>query len=842
MLLVKIALKNLRGNLSFTLFFILNLSIGLIGYTMLDGFKSSFKSSVEGSSKEMATADLKISARKVFAPGEITAVNDNLAPYIKDKSQVTIMYSMAAYKASSRLVELKAVEPNYPMYGKMTFNEDLKYSIQDGYYAYVYTELLEQLGAKLGDSLAIGSKSFEIVGTIDEDAGTAWAGASVAPRVYISRTNIENLDLIQKGSSVWTHLLYKLKNDQISDEAKKIAKETLPGKGVNVQTHLEAGQQSGRLIGYLNDYLGLVSLAAFFLAAIGAAFLYRSYLNSKLADTATLITLGISPLGAFAASIMEILMLSLSSALLSTFFSAGLLPVLTTLVGDFLPVSVDVSIGLKSIAASFLLATLGSLTVCLPLISSSRHIKPAILFQEARHETITLSLKDRIYFFTRYPSFLAHRMLAGKFFYCWFCFFALFLLGSVLLYIAGLIALRLLGKIASNFSFSVKSAFLYMSRQKFASITCFLALALGTMLTSLIPSLRASLYSELESPDGKTIPSLFLFDIQSEQEKGLKDLLEERGTPSSLLSPMIRAQLLKVNGKEFKKREKTSEYETREEERDRAFTNRTMNLTYRDKADSSETIVEGEFWDSPWDPSSGKLPEISIEQRFAGRLDLKMNDILEFEVLGVPVKGQITSVRKIRWTTFQPNFFLQFQPGVLEYAPKTFVGAINKIEEPKRKAELQASIVSKYPNISLIDVSRLVKRITEIIDKMSWALTFMAILCLLAGFIVLYSICRQQVNARIWDITMYKILGASFPMIKKSIVTEFLTIAFLASLFGTAISLAASFILSKFVFEGVYVFDPTIPALMIVSVTVLGIIVASRTASNVLKGKSASFL
>ena len=178
----------------------------------------------------------------------------------------------------------------------------------------------------------------------------------------------------------------------------------------------------------------------------------------------------------------------------------------------------------------------------------------------------------------------------------------------------------------------------------------------------------------------------------------------------------------------------------------------------------------------------------------------------------------------------------------MEYAPKTFVGAINKIEEPKRKAELQASIVSKYPNISLIDVSRLVKRITEIIDKMSWALTFMAILCLLAGFIVLYSICRQQVNARIWDITMYKILGASFPMIKKSIVTEFLAIAFLASLFGTAISLAASFILSKFVFEGVYVFDPTIPALMIVSVTVLGIIVASRTASNVLKGKSASFL
>jgi putative ABC transport system permease protein len=267
-----------------------------------------------------------------------------------------------------------------------------------------------------------------------------------------------------------------------------------------------------------------------------------------------------------------------------------------------------------------------------------------------------------------------------------------------------------------------------------------------------------------------------------------------------------------------------------------------MNLTFRDSPDTSETIVKGKFWTTPWKQGSDTLPEISIEERFAQRLGLGLGDELEFSVLGVPVKGRITSVRKIRWTTFQPNFFIQFQPGVLEYAPKTYVGAINKIDDLKLKGKIQSAIVEKFPNISIIDVSRLVKKITEIIDKMSWALSFMAILCLFAGLIVLFSICRQQVSARIWDISMLKVLGATFKDIRSSIAKEFFVISFLASTLGSSISVIASLILSKFVFEGVFAYNLMIPVALTASVTTLAVLVALQTSKKVLKVKPVRLL
>lgn len=843
MLLTKIAFKNLKGNASFTFFFILNMSVGLAGYTMLDGFKRSLGESIESASKEMTTADLQISGRLTFSDEQISKVKKALDVYTAEHSHVTALFSMAAHEKQSRLVEVKAVERNFPMYGQLVLKEQpLQKTIHDGQFAYIYPELFQQLGVKLGDHISIGSSKFEILGTVEKDAGASWAAASVAPRVYVSRSFLQKTDLIQKGSSIWNYLLYRVKDDSMIELAKEAARKVLPEKGIRVQGHLDVGQQSGRLIRYLNDYLGLVTLAAFFLAAIGAAFLYRNYLNSKLASTATLMSLGLNPVQAFWVSILEILMLSIASVLASLSFAFILLPLLPDLLGDFLPMVLNARIGLQSILSSFILATVGSLTVCLPLIRASWSHKASTLFQEARQDSVKVNLTDWIFFlpgillFWLISCWQSKSMLVGT------LFFILFSLGGGLLYALGRIILNYFGQLSGRFNYPLKSAFLYMNRQKFSSITCFLSLALGAMLTSLIPSLRESIYSELERPDGNSLPSFFLFDIQDEQAEGVRKNLKANNATSSLLSPLVRAELKKVNGKVFEAKKKSEGFETREQERTRAFTNRTMNLTYRAKPIESETIIEGKFWTEGWSPQSKQLPQISIEKRFADRLSLEMGDVLDFEVLGVPVSGKITSVRKIKWTTFQPNFFVQFQPGVFENAPKTFVGAVNKIEDPDQKVQIQAKIVKEFPNVSIIDVSRIVQRLMEIIDKMSWALTFMALMCLLTGCIVLYSICRHQINTRIWDISMMKVLGADFNDIKKGIVAEFFLISFFAAMMGTSMSLLVSLFLSKVVFEGVFVMNILIPISITIGVTFIGVFVSHNTARRILKLKPLQYL
>lgn len=843
MLLFNIALKNLRGNLSFTLFFILNLSIGLAGYTLLDGFKTSFQESIESSSKEMATADINVSGRRVISNDKKQELYTALDPFSADKTHVTVMYSMASYNGKSRLVEIKAVEKNYPMYGTMTLKGQLKpETIHTGANTYLYPELIDQLGINIGDSVKLGAKSFKVIGTIDQDAGVAWAGAAVAPRVYIDRSQIDQTALIKKGSSVWTNFLFKLKDDSMSKEAIKVAESIMTDKGINVRGHLDSGERSGRLIKYLNDYLGLVTLAAFFLAAIGAAFLFRSYMNSKLGNTATLISLGLSPLSAFWVSIVEIIILSLCAAIFSSLLSAGLLPILPKILNEFFPISISLSIGMKSVIASFALALFGSLAVCIPIIFATRSIKPAILFQEARHYSLKMKLSDRLLYIPGLIIFLgisiwqANSIIVGS------LFFSLFIFGAILLYVLASALLSFLEKLSERSSFSSKHAILYMSRQKFASIACFLAIALGTLLTSLIPSLRESINNEVMGGYGDEKPSLFMFDIQDEQASGLQEKFQSLKVENGLISPMVRADLVTINGEKFEKKEKEEGFETREEERSRRFSNRTMNLTYRDTLDSSETITDGSYWEKPWNEDSGELPQISVETRFADRLEIKLNDVLEFDILGVSVKGVVTSIRKIKWTSFQPNFFIQFQPGVLTYAPKTFLATIKGDISAVDKSKIQTEIVSSFPNISIIDVTRLITRIADIVTKMSWALSFMAILCLLAGFIVLYSICRQQINSRFWDITMFKVLGTDFKVIQNIFVKEFFFISLSASTLGSIVSMAVSFVLSKYIFDGVYVLNLLIPIFIVLCVTGVSTAVAYQASRSVLKIRSNEFL
>ncbi len=106
-----------------------------------------------------------------------------------------------------------------------------------------------------------------------------------------------------------------------------------------------------------------------------------------------------------------------------------------------------------------------------------------------------------------------------------------------------------------------------------------------------------------------------------------------------------------------------------------------------------------------WDFSSPELPGISIEESFAERMDLKIGDTLSFDVQSVPVTGRVMNTRKVDWNSFQPNFFVSFQPGVLDPAPKTFVAAISEVADADR-LPVQNSIVVALPNISINHTSR----------------------------------------------------------------------------------------------------------------------------------------
>ena len=222
-------------------------------------------------------------------------------------------------------------------------------------------------------------------------------------------------------------------------------------------------------------------------------------------------------------------------------------------------------------------------------------------------------------------------------------------------------------------------------------------------------------------------------------------------------------------------------------------------------------------------------------------MGLGIGDTMSFDVQSVPVEGRIINTRSVIWNSFQPNFFVSFQPGVLDPAPKTFVAAISGVQETDRIA-LQNSIVNTLPNISVINVQQIVARILDITDQISWAIRVMAYLSIFAGLVVLFSIARYEVKSRFWEINLLKILGANFSDVKQIVEIEFGILGFFAALSGVSLSLAMSYGISWFIFDGLWSFSPGITAFTIVAICALSILTALIATLSVLRQKPLELL
>jgi putative ABC transport system permease protein len=267
-------------------------------------------------------------------------------------------------------------------------------------------------------------------------------------------------------------------------------------------------------------------------------------------------------------------------------------------------------------------------------------------------------------------------------------------------------------------------------------------------------------------------------------------------------SPLVRARLAKVNGEEFKRKAET-EFETREEERSRRFNNRGINLTYANQLNRSEKLVEGKF---PAEVSTpGVEASVSLEDRYAKRMGLKMGDKIEFDILGVPVLTEITSLRKVKWTSFLPNFFVLFSGEALVNAPKTYLMAVKSPHVPR--ALLQSLIVKQFPNVSCIDVVQATHKITQIFSQMAVALKVMAVFCLLVGLLVLYAIASDMINRRQAQIALMKMMGLSPAKIFILTMHEFFMLCYSSIFLGISVSYFVVIVLLNVFFDGGLIFD-----------------------------------
>ncbi len=807
---------------------VLTLALGVAGLFLIGKLKAGFLLSLHRQERELLSSDFALTARRPLAEGEIQALLDATVDTRNSHYRVVDMSSMlyVPAKETSRLVEVRVVEPGFPFYGRLE-GQAGPIALTDEHPLFrqdcmlVSQELQRLLDLSPHDELKLGEARLRICGVVVKDPTQGLRGFSLAPRAYLARSRLEATGLLGFGS-IATHAFHVRFKDGAppASELKARLAKLLPDPVLRLRTPRDESEQTARSGQLLGDYLQLVSLVALLLAVVGCFYLFRSLLHRRLKDMAVLRALGTGGARLRALFLFPLAVDFFAATGLALLLSQAARPLTAKLLGglfgaEFPMVAFPAEL-LFQLPLLFLLVMVG----LAPALEEALRVPVRVLLQDQeqvpaipwRSHLAFLLLELGLLFLlaggvTRSPrtaGIFVGGLVAVVFFLAMGAWAGRWLLARGL---SSLNRLNRPGGLLAGLTLR------RVVRRPVPTFLTLLALGLGGTLLSFLSHLEMSLGREFTVAQGSK-PSLFLFDIQDEQVDPLKAFLAQQSAPVLAFTPMVRGKLVELGGRPYRREDPAQDpgLRSREEEDNARFRQRMMNLTWESVPNPSTSLVEGVSLGQATVPD-GEFP-VSLEERFAGRVGAKLGDQLVFEVLGVPVTGRVVNLRSVKWTSFLPNFFITFAPGALEDAPKSWLAAVGPLS-PQHSAQLQNGLAQRFANISAIDVAQLVGRIQELFQRMRQALSFMAVFAFGVGVVVVGAIAQDQLLRRKSEVMLEKVLGIPPWQVFAMVWGEYVVLALIALSWGGLGGALLAAILTVQVFQGAPVWDGAFIALLV---------------------------
>ncbi|MEE8477901.1 MAG: FtsX-like permease family protein, partial [Gemmatimonadales bacterium] len=295
---------------------------------------------------------------------------------------------------------------------------------------------------------------------------------------------------------------------------------------------------------------------------------------------------------------------------------------------------------------------------------------------------------------------------------------------------------------------------------------------------------------------------------QPNQIGPIRATLDSLGYPLRQAVPLVPMRVQAINGHEVLSgaRRDTVNGDTIPDMTSWAF-RREYRSTYRDSMTPTEILVDGAWWpDLPDQTASDGRFAVSLEKDIAEELGVGLGDSITWNVQGIPIATQVTSIREVDWAQFEPNFFAVFEPAALSGAPHMFV-SLTRVDDPGMRGRIQRILVERFPNVSSVDLGLVQRAIDRIVGSMIMAIRFMALFSLATGAVVLIGAVATSRFQRVREGVLLKTLGGTRNQIMRVLLTEYLALGSLAALVAVGLSTVAGWAITRFVFES----DFTIP-------------------------------
>ncbi|MEK7402319.1 MAG: FtsX-like permease family protein [Gemmatimonadota bacterium] len=833
--LMAIAWRESRTARRRLLLYMSSISLGVAALVAIDSFTENVSTSVQNQSRALLGGDVSLASRTKYSP-RVEALLDSLRRSGTGVSRVTTFASMGVIVKSSntRLVQVRAVSRGYPIYGDIVTDPAPAFgALHGGKHAVVDPSILVSLDANVGDSLLLGSARFLITGTLQSVPGDLGVTAAIGPRVYVSDQYLDETGLLVFGSRAEYETLLRMPEGlspaRFAGRFNPVFSSESPR--VRLRTVAENENNLTRNIDQLGNFLGLVGLVALLLGGIGVASGVHAFVMRKIDTVAVLRCLGATSSQVLFIYVLQAAAMGLVGALAGAGVGVILQFTLPWVLKDFLPVDVSVSLAPSAIGLGLGIGVWVALVFALYPLLALRRISP---LQTLRRESDSTVMKRAqrdsaalVVAFAILASVVAIAMTRARTVergvgYALAVFAAIGVLALTAEFLAA--AARRLAR--PGLPFVVRQGIANLHRPGNQTRSVILSLGFGVFLMSTVYQVQQNLMGQLDVKLEQSRANVVFFDVQDDQHRGVDSIVRASGHAIVQEAPIVPMRLAAINGvpvatmlADTNRRNRRSPWSLRREYRS----------TFREEVATSERIVDGTWWES-----GDKTPQVSIEQDLARELRVTLGDSVTWDVQGVKVTTRVTSTREVTWARFEPNFFVVFSPGSLERAPKQYA-MLAHVPTSVEVAALQRAVVRVYPNVSSLDLTLIQATIGNVLNKITSAIRFMALVSLAFGIPVLFSAVAATRRARLREGVLLKTLGATRRQVGRIMLAEYTLMGALGSLAGVSLSVGSAWLLMKFVFETA--FRPAIGPVVVVAaaMTLLAVIIGLATGREVFR-------
>ena len=789
---LRFALRNLRRDLKSgeLAVLLLALLVAVASLTAVGFFTDRIGRAVEQQSGEVLAADLRLeSARPIDADYDEAARRRGLRV-----ARILSMPSVVFHGEASSLVALRAVGDGYPLRGRLKIADEpfgpsrATEAIPGPGEAWADSRLLARLGVPVGATLTVGAHDVKVTQVLDyrPDQGAGFGDLSAT--LMINLADVPATGLIQPGSRVSRAVLFAGDARDVRAFREDVQKRRKPGE--RLQAIEDASPQIRASSDRAGRFLSLASLVSVLLSAVAVAMAARRYATRHLDSVALMKCMGASQGFVLRQTLVQLVCVAVIVTVLGTavgfLAQAGLAWLLRDLIRSELPPPGPATawLGLVTsvtILVGFALPPLLQLKRVPPARVLRRNLEPPPLRYAAVYLFAIGAVLALLYWLVRDGRLVTvvASGLAGTF---------------AALALAGWLLVKALAPLRSGVGVAWRYGLANIARRGRDSVVQIVAFGLGLMVLLLLALVRDDLLEDWRASLPADAPNYFMINIRPDEGDAIRAFFRDRGLPPTELVPLVRARLTAINDVPVGEIRFATD-------RAQDFVEREANLTWTRTLRDDNRLVSGEWWRD----GDGGAARVSVEQEYAERLGLKLGDTVTYDVAGEPVTATITSLREVRWDSFQPNFFMAFSPGVLDDVTGTLITSVHV--RPEQRPVL-VDLVRQFPEVTIIDIAALLSQVRDVMDKAALAVQYVFLFTLAAGLMVLLAAVQATRDERRYESAMLRTLGASRRIVFQGVAAEFTALGLLAGLLAAGGATVVGFFLAREVFNLDYAPDP----------------------------------